>query len=299
MSYHINPNTGRPNFCRADSSNPNSRGCPYKSETGETATHYSSKKEARTSYEKENSSQNLISISKKDKKNIIEYPKIYIDPIPNSSNLIKNYIESFRNISRAPLESEISYLKAVYNGEIPEELSSSVLRKNNELNFSGTAFHQSLVNGGYFAKINKKFVKNLIKELGKDPVVLDCFAGKGYLTKALQDEGIKAIATDNNSRRLSKGIEKLDALDAIKKYGKNLTHVAIVWAEDNTDHKILKKISKEYPHIKIINIGEFEGGCTGSDSFWNEIDKKDYTTKNIPYDSTFGINDYCTIIEID
>lgn len=56
MSYHINPDTGRPNLCKADPSNPNSRGCPYKKEDGDPAIHYSSKEEARTAYEKENNS---------------------------------------------------------------------------------------------------------------------------------------------------------------------------------------------------------------------------------------------------
>lgn len=55
VKYHINPKTGRPNLCGADPSNPKARGCPYKTKDGEPATHYNSKEEARTGYEKEQS----------------------------------------------------------------------------------------------------------------------------------------------------------------------------------------------------------------------------------------------------
>ena len=46
--YHINPETGAPGICRADPSNPNSRGCRFKASEDE---HYASKAEAEKAYE--------------------------------------------------------------------------------------------------------------------------------------------------------------------------------------------------------------------------------------------------------
>jgi len=50
--YHINPETGNPNKCSAQAGN-----CPFKSEAGDEATHYSSKNEARAGYEQKMESQ--------------------------------------------------------------------------------------------------------------------------------------------------------------------------------------------------------------------------------------------------
>ncbi len=46
--YHINPSTGNPGVCRADPSQPNSRGCDF--DLGESE-HYASAQEARSAYE--------------------------------------------------------------------------------------------------------------------------------------------------------------------------------------------------------------------------------------------------------
>jgi len=46
--YHINPETGAPGVCRADPSNPNSRGCRFRASEDE---HYGSKEEASRAYE--------------------------------------------------------------------------------------------------------------------------------------------------------------------------------------------------------------------------------------------------------
>lgn len=52
-TYHISPDTGRPNICRAQTSN----GCLY-AKDGEIPPHFDSKEEARSAYEKEQQKDN-------------------------------------------------------------------------------------------------------------------------------------------------------------------------------------------------------------------------------------------------
>lgn len=75
--YHINPETGRPNICRAKTP----ERCLYVI-NGVTPEHYSSKEEAYKGFEFINSSETLVSISKKEE----FYPQVSIEPDLNNEN---------------------------------------------------------------------------------------------------------------------------------------------------------------------------------------------------------------------
>lgn len=74
--YHINPETGRPNQCRATKG-----GCPF----GGDDAHHATKEEARAAYEKDMASKTLASHSKKDQEQApTEEPKVGLAAIPSS-----------------------------------------------------------------------------------------------------------------------------------------------------------------------------------------------------------------------
>ena len=60
MAYHVNPETGRPNLCRAQ------KQCPF----GGAEEHFASKAEARSHFEREMSGQTLTTVSKRQARNI-------------------------------------------------------------------------------------------------------------------------------------------------------------------------------------------------------------------------------------
>lgn len=65
MRYHINPNGPAP--CRADLDNPDSRGCPFKDESGETVPHYDTPEAAELAFHEQNAGSFDSVITKKPK----------------------------------------------------------------------------------------------------------------------------------------------------------------------------------------------------------------------------------------
>lgn len=66
-------------------------------------------------------------------------------------------------------------------------------------------------------------------------------------------------------------IEKLDALEAIKKYGDEVEYVIMSWAPDKgeIDWDVLQLLRSTYPEVKLLVIGE-KDGATNSKKFWQE-----------------------------
>lgn len=185
---------------------------------------------------------------------------------------------------------------AVLSGETPESIPNILKNGQKFSNSVGMFLHSAMADAGYFGRVTKEVAQDIAKNV-KNGTVLDVMAGRGFAVKALREAGVKTIGTDNNSWNLSEDIEQFDALESVRNYGAQVTHILISWApyESTIDLEILHLIRAEYPHITIIHIGEGYGGCTGSEEFIiaaNMIEEE-YPVR---YVTTHGINDYLTFM---
>lgn len=241
--------------------------CPI---TRNTGPHYKTLQEAQVAFEKRMKSQcggtSCKTMSRPKNNDLIE--PVIITPASDKLEYLNDIKSTLESLGESlDVESEEYYVKII-NGEIPNELPKQM-----QENYAvSTMTHSLLCETGYYAKVTRKFAKSLAEVVGNG-ILLDPMAGKGYLVKALRDEGVKTIGTDDNSWQLSQGLEQMDAQDALRKYGNSITHLAIVWAPyDNTiDAKLVQMVKDDYPHVTIVNVGEPYGGCTGSDRFWDEV----------------------------
>lgn len=134
-----------------------------------------------------------------------------------------------------------------------------------------------------FAIISKEWIQPLVKFIGKDKC-LEIMGGSGLLSKALKDEGVNVICTDNLSWEDSKTewknhfteIENLDCVEAIEKYGKDVKYIIMSWAPYQGKESALayKKMKEVNPDAVMIYIGEDQGGCTACDEFFEETEMK-------------------------
>lgn len=158
-----------------------------------------------------------------------------------------------------------------------EKTLSISLDYDNRWNMNPYDSHFSAIfqDAGLYGLITEDFIDNLAEYLeGKR--VLEVMAGSGNISLALKDRGIDVIATDDKSWEIpnedSIEIEELDAVLAVKKYGKNIDYVIMSWSPINNqiDNEVLIELRKINPEATIIVIGEV-GGCTGSKEFQKNI----------------------------
>lgn len=133
---------------------------------------------------------------------------------------------------------------------------------------------------GMWSYVNAPFAKALSDYLNGAPT-LEIMAGNGYISKGLRNNNAtqKIYTTDSQAwvkenetgKHPVTQIEKLDALDAIKKYGKKVQYVIMSWAPDkqDTDWKVLQLLRNDYPDVSLLVIGE-KDGATDSKQFWQE-----------------------------
>lgn len=282
MKYHITDEGPKP--CHAKTNN-----CMY----GET---YDNETIAYKDFEKEYGNKTFPkTVSKRNK----YLTPLHIKPAENFDKKIGEMKETLGslNLSRKDYSEIMEYYSTILKSETPVSVPE-VLTHYTEDGFSrdqhSAAYyiHSSLCEFGMYAKVTQKFVKSLAPNIG-DGVVLDPMAGKGFLVKALRENGVKSIASDNNSWNISKNIENLDVLESIEKYGDKVSHVVLSWAPytSDLDVQVLRLVRDKYPHITIINIGEGVGGCTGSERFWDEA-KFIEPEHEVEYENTIGINDF-------
>lgn len=290
MKYHITENG--PKLCRA-----RKIVCPIGGE------HFESKQAANAAFEKQHIGTVLVSSSRKNK--FLEPLKIQpFDNIDKKVEELRRSITIFPdNEVEEPELSEISdFYRTVLKGDIPKNIPYFLTRDYfyddySKYGLAASITHSHLCEAGMYARVTKTFTKGLAENI-KDGIVLDPMAGRGFLVKALREENVKAIATDDNSWKLSKDIEKMDVFESIEKYGDKVSHIVLAWTpyDSDIDLKVLKMVRSRYPHITIINIGENAGGCTGCEEFWDEakIVEPEYP---ILYDTTSGVHDSVVFVK--
>jgi len=144
---------------------------------------------------------------------------------------------------------------------------------------------------GVFALIDKIWIKQLADWIGKRSC-LEVMSGIGWLAKALFENNIDIIATDNNSwkycnNKLVHPIEIIEGIHAVKKYGHKREILIISWPyfEDN----YIIDICKLWGNKPIIYIGEDKFGCCACAEFFDhwKITEDIY----FPMAQLFGIHD--------
>ena len=126
---------------------------------------------------------------------------------------------------------------------------------------------------GMYANVTWQWVRPLAKWIGGRKC-LEVMAGRGWLSLALQSQGVNIIPTDDYSwidiqcEEFVTKVEKIDAIDAVKKYGKDIEILICAWPYmDDVAFRTITALYEINPNVLIIYIGEFNGGCTADDSF--------------------------------
>jgi hypothetical protein len=122
---------------------------------------------------------------------------------------------------------------------------------------------------GMWAIVYKAWVKELRIWIG-DRSVLEIMGGAGWLAKALYEEGANIICTDDYSwdgshKNMNRvfDVEKIEALDAIKKYDCDI--VMCSWPPHGDE--TIVRVAEQIPGKVFIYIGEQEHGCNAPVEF--------------------------------
>lgn len=131
---------------------------------------------------------------------------------------------------------------------------------------------------GMWSYVNAGYIKALSEYLAGAPV-LEIMAGNGYISAGLANlnPGQQIWTTDSKGwtkenqtgRHPVTDVEKLDALAAINKYGKQARYVIMSWSPDKLtiDMDVLQLIRQQFPDLQLLVIGE-KDGATNSSAFW-------------------------------
>lgn len=161
---------------------------------------------------------------------------------------------------------------------------------------------EQCLNKGMYALVTWSWVTPFAEWIG-DKKCLEVMAGRGWLSLALQSLGVNIIATDSYSwskeRRWDEPVtevEEIDAIKAVKKYGKDIDLLIISWPYmDNIAYNTIKELNNINPDAQIIYIGEDKGGCTANDNFFEhfkEINNKEFKKAVSNFQSWWGIHDH-------
>ena len=110
---------------------------------------------------------------------------------------------------------------------------------------------------------------------------LEIMAGSGALSYALAQCGVDIVATDNGSWAEKwcgwfstpwKEVEKLDCIEAVRKYSADRPLMICSWPfmDDDVYHALLE-MRKVNPEAIMLYIGEGYGGATANDNFFDAV----------------------------
>ncbi|WP_415913402.1 hypothetical protein [Neptuniibacter sp. QD37_11] len=145
-----------------------------------------------------------------------------------------------------------------------------------------------------FGHITPELILSLKKYIGSRKV-LEVYAGQGYLTYYLREQGITIQATSLfNShdatwlRGTKTRVEEKSCLSAVKEYSGLFDILLVVWP--TTDEDLAKSVQYLSKDIPIIFIGEitdydqnFLGGCA-TDKFFAQVEERHEESCLIEYD---------------
>lgn len=221
----------------------------------------------------------------------------FVLSVPEDATTVEDFSNMLHLVKAYDLDT-VNFYSKLRAGIIPDELpfESSVLHHYESGGMPGIYLHGAGQKLGYYGRATKSFAKTVKAYVG-DKIILDPLAGVGHMTLALREAGVKTIATDDHSWPGSNNFEKLDALDSIRKYGELIDFVLLSWPPymSNIDEQIVHLLRDEFPHIKLMYIGEGPGGCTGTERFWDLVG--DDSNEDIYYETTYGLHDNFYLFE--
>ena len=150
---------------------------------------------------------------------------------------------------------------------------------------------------GMWAVIDQQFAKRLADWIGGRKV-LEIMAGRGWLAKALTEQGIHVTATDNyewNKGKRGGAVHKViksDAQAAVARRARYYDILLVSWPPyGNAEAGLaLERWPVEKP---VIYIGEQQGDCCADDHFFDVFDLDNADT--IPMAYWDGIHDRCYV----
>ena len=185
--------------------------------------------------------------------------------------------------SNPELDNKIDkIIEQIKNKQIPEFYPNEMV---SNLHMDRYTLRSDFIKTIGFTLISKDWIKPLSQWIGNRKC-LEVMAGTGSLSFALQQQGVDIIATDNFSWEGNSNwndnenywteIEHIDAIEAVKKYGKDIDIIIMSWPYmDDTAYRILKSMREVNSNCVMIYIGEGMGGCTADDEFFENIQEID------------------------
>lgn len=196
------------------------------------------------------------------------------------------------------------YLSYINEGEIPPYPPNGASPEGFNYMFDEWMSHSEArshcCHRGLWTVIDQLWTKNLADWIG-DRQCLEVMAGGGWLSKALDQHGIKITATDKMDKAWMKRhkdmnpvfpVDILDGLSAVKEYPD--AEILIVCWPPYGEMDIVEIVERWGSERPIVYIGESSGGCNAPDEFFQNFVEVDEQPQ-IPLMSWFGIHDYVTI----
>lgn len=167
--------------------------------------------------------------------------------------------------------------------EMPKYTSDNFLERITNRDLLGTTKELILKDAynkfGMFGFVSWRWI-NPLAEWINGRKCLEIMAGRGWLSHALQIKGVDIIATDDFSWHAKEEfstwkdtvttVEKLNAVDAITKYGQGVDIMLVSWPYiDKTAFHSLKKLYEVNPNTLFIFIGEWNTSVCANKDFFN------------------------------
>ena len=157
-----------------------------------------------------------------------------------------------------------------------------------------------------FCLVAQDWINELARTIGSGRC-MEIMSGLGLITFALQEAGVNCFATDDFSYKNHPfwfggdpwiKTERIDAVEAIKKYGAECDYIICSVPYDNMAYLSLMAMREVNPECKMIYIGEGIGGYTADDDFFKSLNTVDdlndinilFRTFPVTYDFVCMIN---------
>ena len=163
--------------------------------------------------------------------------------------------------------------------------------------YPGPDYRGQCTERGMWAIVSRELARELAAYIGPRRV-LEVMAGAGWLARALADEGVSVLATDNRSwdARHSKmerlyPVEVMEASKAVRAYP-NAEVLLVSWPPygETAIIDVCRLWGSERP---IIYIGEDQGGCNAPAEWWCPFDEDEDVS--IPLAQWYGMRDYVSV----
>lgn len=130
-------------------------------------------------------------------------------------------------------------------------------------------YRDEAIKRGMWAIVTQSWVTNMADWIDNRSV-LEVMSGRGWLAKALSEQGVTITATDDFSWKINGhkpvfNVIKQNAWEAAKQSQDDLLLMSWPPYDDNTATRVIEAWGPDRP---IIYIGEGEGGCNADDEFF-------------------------------